>query len=78
MILLRIFFLLITEQSAPGLPTQVRTTSFSDSVLLSWQAPAESVVVRGYKVGYSQGVPDLDWRYVDAAQRNVTIENLSK
>ena len=77
MILQRSIFL-ITEQSAPGLPTQVRTTSFSDSVLLSWQAPAESVVVRGYKVGYSQGVPDLDWRYVDAAQRNVTIENLSK
>ena len=68
-----------SETSSPGEPTAVSTESFSDSVLISWQPPKDdTAVVRGYKVGYSEGIPDLNWRYVDGTQRNVTIENLSE
>ena len=61
----------------PGKPTYVRTRTFSDSVMVSWMAPEDGDVVRGYMVGYGEGVPDVNWRYVDAASNNVTIRNLS-
>jgi len=45
--------------------------------MVSWMAPEDGDVVRGYMVGYGEGVPDVNWRYVDAASNNVTIRNLS-
>ena len=65
------------ETSLPGRPTYVRTRTFSDSVMVSWLAPDDGGLVRGYMVGYGEGVPDVNWRYVDADSNNVTIRNLS-
>jgi len=66
-----------TESSLPGKPTYVRTRTFSDSVMVTWLAPEDGDLVRGYMVGYGEGVPDVNWRYVDANSNNVTIRNLS-
>ena len=71
-------FLIFTDVKAPEKPTYVRTRTFSDSVILSWQPPLGDVTVKGYKVGYGEGVPDLHWRYVAPSKRNVTITELSK
>jgi len=61
----------------PGKPTYVRTRTFSDSVMVTWMSPEDGDMVRGYMVGYGEGVPDVNWRYVDASSNNVTIRNLS-
>ena len=45
---------------------------------MSWQPPEDDVLVRGYMVGYGEGVPDVNWQYVSAATRNFTIRNLSR
>lgn len=66
------------ESSAPGKPTYVRTRTFSDSVMVSWLPPDDGSVVRGYMIGYGEGVPDVNWQYVDATKSNVTIKNLSQ
>ena len=62
----------------PGKPTYVRTRTFTDSVMVSWQPPDDGSVVRGYMIGYGEGVPDVNWQYVDATKNNVTIKNLSE
>ena len=62
----------------PGKPQSVSTISFSDYVILTWDPPGENVIVRGYMIGYGEGVPDVNWQYVDKENRNVTIRNLSK
>lgn len=64
------------ETSVPGKPSYVRTRTFSDSVMVTWMAPDDGDLVRGYMVGYGEGVPDVNWRYVDASSNNVTIRNL--
>ena len=71
-------FDLTEEKQAPGQPTSVHTQTFSDSILVTWSPPEDATVVRGYMIGYGEGVPDVMWRYVNAEQRNFTIKNLSK
>jgi len=63
----------------PGQPTSVRTRVIQpDTVLVSWQPPLDGGVVTGYMIGYGEGVPDVNWRYLERHRRNVTIRNLSK
>lgn len=70
---------LAVETVVPGKPTYVRTRTFPDSVFVMWRPPdTEDILIRGYIVGYGEGVPDVNWQYVDALRRNVTIKNLSK
>lgn len=64
------------EDRPPGKPLVVKVRTFSDSVLVSWLPPEEDIVVRGYMIGYGEGVPDVNWQYVDNRSRNLTINNL--
>ena len=68
---------MLSEDGAPNKPTYVRTRTYSDSVVLLWRPPTGDTLVRGYMVGYGEGVPDVNWRYVSSASRNVTITGLS-
>lgn len=71
----------VRDVRAPGTPVDVRSTAYADSVFVSWQAPAASEIggtVRGYMIGYGEGVPDVNWRYLEGNQRNITIKNLKK
>ena len=63
---------------APGKPSDVRTRTMTDAIIMSWQPPDDDILVRGYMVGYGEGVPDVNWQYVSADTRNFTIRNLSK
>lgn len=63
----------------PGHPLSVRTRVVTpDSVLVTWQAPVDGGPVGGYMIGYGEGVPDVNWQYLEAHRRNVTIKNLSR
>jgi len=63
----------------PGQPSAVRTRVIQpDSVLVSWEPPVDGGAVTGYMIGYGEGVPDVNWRYLDRYRRNVTIRNLSQ
>lgn len=66
----------LSENRAPGKPSAVRTRTMTDSIIMSWQPPEGDVLVRGYMVGYGEGVPDVNWQYVSADTRNFTIRNL--
>jgi hypothetical protein len=44
--------------------------------MVSWQPPQDGGVVGGYMIGYGEGVPDVNWQYLEAHRRNVTIKNL--
>ena len=67
----------VSETDEPGQPVDVTTTAYSNSVVVRWRPPDGGAVVRGYVVGYGEGVPDVSWQYLEAHRRNVTIRNLS-
>ena len=63
----------------PGQPLSVGTRVVTpESVLVTWQAPVDGGPVAGYMIGYGEGVPDVNWQYLEAYRRNVTIKNLSR
>ena len=68
----------VSETTEPGQPSEVSTTAYSNSVVVSWRAPDSGAVVRGYVVGYGEGVPDVSWQYLEPHRTNVTIRNLSQ
>lgn len=72
-----IYLYVCLENVVPGQPIDVATRTFTDSVFVSWKAPEGGAIVRGYVIGYGEGVPDVSWQYLDANRRNVTIRNLS-
>jgi Fibronectin type III domain len=66
-------------QQVPGQPRSVLTRVItSDSVLVTWQAPTDGGPISGYMIGYGEGVPDVNWQYLEPHRRNVTIKNLSQ
>ncbi len=68
---------LFPENKLPGKPSSVRTRTLPDSIILSWDPPDDNILVRGYMVGYGEGVPDVNWQYVDEDTRTFAIRNLS-
>lgn len=64
------------ESRLPGKPNDVRTMTQSEAVVVTWRPPDGDVIVRGYIIGYGEGVPDVNWRYLNSSQRNVTLKNL--
>lgn len=66
----------VAETMEPGQPIDVTTTAFSNSIVVSWRPPDDGAEVRGYVVGYGEGVPDVSWQYLEPHRRNVTIRNL--
>ena len=67
-----------SEAAAPGKPSNVRTRTGTDTIMLMWQRPKDDILLRGYMVGYGEGVPDVNWQYVDANTDSFTIKNLSE
>ncbi|ESO02194.1 hypothetical protein HELRODRAFT_161435 [Helobdella robusta] len=61
-----------------GKPAIVNFKGNADSIYLAWEPPNSSIAIRGYIVGYGEGVPDVNWQYLDVTQRNITIRNLKK
>ncbi len=51
----------------------------SDEITIMWAPPtSNSILVRGYTIGWGKGIPDEYTKVVDNKQRYFLIENLSK
>ncbi|XP_034947132.1 neogenin isoform X2 [Chelonus insularis] len=67
----------LDESNVPSAPTNLRTKPMSNSISLWWSPPKdEGIKVRGYKIGWGKGYPDVDHQELDGKQRYYTIENL--
>ena len=50
-----------------------------DSITIVWNPPSSNtILVRGYTIGWGKGIPDEYTKVVDNKQRYFVIENLSK
>ncbi|XP_035727306.1 neogenin-like isoform X5 [Vespa mandarinia] len=67
----------LDETNVPGAPSHIRTKSMADSISLWWNPPKDqSIKVRGYRIGWGKGYPDVEDQVLDGKQRFFTIESL--
>ncbi|XP_026671554.1 neogenin isoform X4 [Ceratina calcarata] len=65
------------ENRVPNTPSNLRTKVMSDSIQVYWNPPKDqSIKVKGYKLGWGKGVPDVDVRLLDGKERSFTIDQL--
>lgn len=59
------------------MPSSLRARPSANSIFVSWGPPRDqTIVVRGYKLGWGIGVADVYTEVLDGKQRHFTIENL--
>ncbi|XP_043278959.1 neogenin isoform X2 [Venturia canescens] len=67
----------LDESIVPHAPVIIRTKANADSISVSWNPPKEDKIkIRGYKIGWGKGFPDVFTETVDGKQRFFTINNL--
>nr|XP_050846238.1 neogenin isoform X6 [Vespula vulgaris] len=67
----------LDETNVPGAPSHIRTKSMADSISIWWNPPKDqSIKVRGYRIGWGKGYPDVEDQVLDGKQRFFTIESL--
>lgn len=65
------------ETQVAGAPSELRVHSGYDFVHISWLPPRDdSVMIRGYLIGWGINVPDIEKTTVDATARQYTIKKL--
>lgn len=51
----------------------------SNSIQVFWNPPKDqSIKVKGYKLGWGKGVPDVEVRLLDGKERSFTIDQLGE
>ncbi|XP_014597754.1 PREDICTED: neogenin-like isoform X2 [Polistes canadensis] len=67
----------LDETNVPGAPSNIRTKPMADSISIWWNPPKDqSIKVRGYRIGWGKGYPDVEDQILDGKQRFFTIETL--
>ncbi|XP_012139642.1 neogenin protein frazzled isoform X2 [Megachile rotundata] len=65
------------EKRVPNTPSNLRTKVMSDYIQVFWNPPKDqSIKVKGYKLGWGKGVPDVEVRLLDGKERSFTIDQL--
>ncbi|KOC68698.1 Neogenin [Habropoda laboriosa] len=65
------------ENRVPNTPSNLRTKVMSDYIQVFWNPPKDqSIKVKGYKLGWGRGVPDVEVRLLDGKERSFTIDQL--
>ncbi|XP_054015802.1 neogenin isoform X5 [Hylaeus anthracinus] len=65
------------EKRVPNTPSNLRTKVMSDYIQVYWNPPKDqSIKVKGYKLGWGKGVPDVEIQLIDGKERSFTIEQL--
>ncbi|XP_078035682.1 neogenin protein frazzled isoform X5 [Augochlora pura] len=65
------------EKRVPNTPSNLRTKVKSDSIQVFWNSPKDqSIKVKGYKLGWGKGFPDVEVQLLDGKERSFTIEQL--
>lgn len=51
----------------------------SDYIQVFWNPPKDqSIKVKGYKLGWGKGIPDVEVRLLDGKERSFTIDQLGE
>lgn len=69
----------LDESEVPDKPTSLRAKVDSNSIHITWGPPSKkkNILVKGYKVGWGIGVPDVFEKVIEGdAQRSFTIHKL--
>ncbi|XP_013387953.1 neogenin isoform X2 [Lingula anatina] len=67
----------LDESREPGIPSSLTVRPFTDRMVVHWTPPVQdNVMIRGYRIGYGVGVPDVYQVDVSANERLYTIKNL--
>uniref|UniRef100_A0A913HHW6 Neogenin n=1 Tax=Strongyloides stercoralis TaxID=6248 RepID=A0A913HHW6_STRER len=65
------------ENHIAGPPIELKVIPSHDRIKVSWQPPKDdSVVIRGYNIGWGVNVPDVESVQVDENTKEYTIKNL--
>nr|XP_034191892.1 neogenin isoform X4 [Osmia lignaria] len=65
------------EKRVPNTPSNLRTKVMSDYIQVFWNPPKDqSIKVKGYKLGWGKGVPDVEVQPLDGKERSFTIDRL--
>ena len=69
----------LDETIVPEPPSSLRARAADDSITIMWIPPtSNSILVRGYTIGWGKGIPDEYTKVVDNKQRYFVIEDLSE
>ena len=69
----------LDESMVPDSPSSLRARATDEDITIMWTPPkSQSIMVRGYTIGWGKGIPDEYTKVVDNKQRYFVIENLSK
>lgn len=68
----------LDESEVPDKPTSLRAKVDSNSIHITWGPPSKkkNILVKGYKVGWGIGVPDVFEKVIVGDQRSFTIPKL--
>ena len=66
------------ESRRPSRPTRLQVEPFARELIVRWIPATESVLVRGYKLGYGTISPDESWVDIGPNERIRVLTNLSK
>ncbi|XP_042907153.1 neogenin isoform X2 [Parasteatoda tepidariorum] len=67
----------LIESKVPEMPSSLRARPSANSIFVSWVPPRDqTIIVRGYKLGWGIGLADVYTKILDGKQRHFTIEKL--
>ena len=69
----------LDESVVPDPPSSLKAKSTDQEISIMWTPPRDNtILVRGYTIGWGKGIPDELTKLVDDKQRFFVIQNLSE
>ena len=69
----------LDESVVPDPPSSLKARSTDKEITITWTPPRDNtILVRGYTIGWGKGIPDELTKLVDDKQRFFIIQNLSE
>ena len=69
----------LDESVVPDPPSSLKARSTDKEITITWTPPRDNtILVRGYTIGWGKGIPDELTKLVDDKQRFFVIQNLSE
>ncbi len=69
----------LDESVVPDPPSSLRARATDQEITIMWTPPRDNtILVRGYTIGWGKGIPDELTKLVDDKTRFFVIQNLSK